>query len=131
VRDFQHDGVDVVVGDVVVPGPLESVQGALDVGEERVAAQPGEEPESAHPGRLGGAVEADRDGLREDLADRPGLAGRFASGVPGGPFQLVGHDRGARTGHRLVLDHPDAVTRFAVLDIVPTPVSGSVSRPPS
>jgi hypothetical protein len=23
-------------------------------------------------------------------------------------------------GHRLVLDHPDAVTRFAVLDIVPT-----------
>jgi haloacetate dehalogenase len=35
-------------------------------------------------------------------------------------FQLVGHDRGARTGHRLVLDHPDAVTRFAVLDIVPT-----------
>jgi haloacetate dehalogenase len=35
-------------------------------------------------------------------------------------FQLVGHDRGARTGHRLVLDHPDAVTRFAVMDIVPT-----------
>jgi haloacetate dehalogenase len=35
-------------------------------------------------------------------------------------FQLVGHDRGARTGHRLVLDHPDSVTRFAVLDIVPT-----------
>ena len=35
-------------------------------------------------------------------------------------FELVGHDRGARTGHRLVLDHPDAVTRFAVLDIVPT-----------
>jgi haloacetate dehalogenase len=35
-------------------------------------------------------------------------------------FQLVGHDRGARTGHRLVLDHPGAVTRFAVLDIVPT-----------
>jgi haloacetate dehalogenase len=35
-------------------------------------------------------------------------------------FQLVGHDRGARTGHRLVLDHPGVVTRFAVLDIVPT-----------
>ena len=35
-------------------------------------------------------------------------------------FQLVSHDRGARVGHRLVLDHPDAVTRFAVLDIVPT-----------
>jgi haloacetate dehalogenase len=37
-----------------------------------------------------------------------------------GPFQLVAHDRGARVAHRLVLDHPDAVTRLAVLDIVPT-----------
>ena len=35
-------------------------------------------------------------------------------------FQLVGHDRGARVSHRLALDHPDAVTRLAVLDIVPT-----------
>jgi haloacetate dehalogenase len=35
-------------------------------------------------------------------------------------FQLVSHDRGARVGHRLVLDHPDAVTKLAVLDIVPT-----------
>src|SRR6516165_2550635 len=37
-----------------------------------------------------------------------------------GSFQLVGHDRGARVAHRLVLDHPGAVTRLAVLDIVPT-----------
>ena len=37
-----------------------------------------------------------------------------------GRFQLVGHDRGARVSHRLVLDHPEAVTRLAVLDIVPT-----------
>jgi len=35
-------------------------------------------------------------------------------------FQVVSHDRGARVGHRLVLDHPDAVSRFAVMDIVPT-----------
>jgi haloacetate dehalogenase len=35
-------------------------------------------------------------------------------------FQVVSHDRGARVGHRLALDHPDAVTRLAVLDIVPT-----------
>jgi haloacetate dehalogenase len=35
-------------------------------------------------------------------------------------FAVVGHDRGARVGHRLTLDHPDAVTRLAVLDIVPT-----------
>jgi haloacetate dehalogenase len=35
-------------------------------------------------------------------------------------FHLIGHDRGARVGHRLVLDHPDAVDRLAVLDMVPT-----------
>jgi haloacetate dehalogenase len=35
-------------------------------------------------------------------------------------FQLASHDRGARVAHRLVLDHPGAVTRLAVLDIVPT-----------
>lgn len=35
-------------------------------------------------------------------------------------FLLAGHDRGARVAHRLALDHPDAVTRMAVLDIVPT-----------
>jgi haloacetate dehalogenase len=35
-------------------------------------------------------------------------------------FAVVGHDRGARVTHRLLLDHPEAVTRAAVLDIVPT-----------
>jgi haloacetate dehalogenase len=35
-------------------------------------------------------------------------------------FPVVGQDRGGRVGHRLALDHPDAVTRLAVLDIVPT-----------
>src|SRR5262245_46219125 len=35
-------------------------------------------------------------------------------------FPVVGHDRGGRVAHRLVLDHPDKVTRVAVLDIVPT-----------
>jgi haloacetate dehalogenase len=35
-------------------------------------------------------------------------------------FDLIGHDRGARCAYRLALDHPDAVTRLAVLDIVPT-----------
>ena len=46
-----------------------------------------------------------------------------------GSFQLAGHDRGARVAHRLVLDHPGAVTRLAVLDIVPTRhVLGNVTR---
>jgi haloacetate dehalogenase len=35
-------------------------------------------------------------------------------------FALVGHDRGGRVAHRLTLDHPDRVSRVAVLDIVPT-----------
>ena len=35
-------------------------------------------------------------------------------------FRLAGHDRGARVTHRLCLDHPDAVSHAAVLDISPT-----------
>jgi haloacetate dehalogenase len=35
-------------------------------------------------------------------------------------FALVGHDRGARVTRRLALDHPDAVSGLAVLDIIPT-----------
>lgn len=35
-------------------------------------------------------------------------------------FAVVGHDRGARVTHRLCLDHSEAVTRAAVLDVVPT-----------
>ncbi|MEO8486315.1 MAG: alpha/beta hydrolase [Betaproteobacteria bacterium] len=35
-------------------------------------------------------------------------------------FDLVGHDRGGRVAHRLAADHPDAVRKWAVLDIAPT-----------
>ena len=35
-------------------------------------------------------------------------------------FRAVGHDRGARVTHRLLLDHPEKVESAAVLDIVPT-----------
>nr|WSZ94310.1 alpha/beta hydrolase [Streptomyces sp. NBC_00857] len=35
-------------------------------------------------------------------------------------FAVAGHDRGGRVAHRLALDHPEAVTALAVLDIVPT-----------
>ena len=35
-------------------------------------------------------------------------------------FDVVGHDRGARTAHRLALDHPDAVRSVALLDVLPT-----------
>jgi len=35
-------------------------------------------------------------------------------------FPVVGQDRGGRVAHRMALDHPDKVTRVAVLDIIPT-----------
>ncbi|HSD42076.1 MAG TPA: alpha/beta hydrolase [Burkholderiales bacterium] len=35
-------------------------------------------------------------------------------------FFVAGHDRGARVGYRMALDHPQRVARLAVLDIVPT-----------
>ena len=35
-------------------------------------------------------------------------------------FFLAGHDRGGRVAHRAVLDHPEAIKRVAILDIVPT-----------
>lgn len=35
-------------------------------------------------------------------------------------FGLAGHDRGARVGYRLCLDHPERVSRFASLDVIPT-----------
>ena len=35
-------------------------------------------------------------------------------------FAVVGHDRGARVAYRLALDHPERVTRLAVLNVVPT-----------
>jgi haloacetate dehalogenase len=35
-------------------------------------------------------------------------------------FSVAGHDRGGRVAYRLALDHPAAVERLAVLDVVPT-----------
>jgi haloacetate dehalogenase len=35
-------------------------------------------------------------------------------------FDVAGHDRGGRVGYRLALDHPDAVRRLSILDIIPT-----------
>ncbi|PYM83098.1 MAG: alpha/beta hydrolase [Candidatus Rokuibacteriota bacterium] len=36
------------------------------------------------------------------------------------PVVVVGHDRGARVGHRFALDHPSLLTRLVLLDIAPT-----------
>ena len=35
-------------------------------------------------------------------------------------FHVIGHDRGARVGHRLALDYPNTVNQFVSLDVVPT-----------
>lgn len=35
-------------------------------------------------------------------------------------FSICSHDRGARVGYRLALDHPDRVEKLILLDIVPT-----------
>lgn len=35
-------------------------------------------------------------------------------------FSVIGHDRGGRVAYRLALDFPEAVTKLAVLDIIPT-----------
>jgi haloacetate dehalogenase len=45
-------------------------------------------------------------------------------------FLAAGHDRGARVLHRLLLDHPNRVSRAAVLDIVPTRhIFNSINQP--
>ena len=35
-------------------------------------------------------------------------------------FAVCAHDRGARVAHRMMVDHPDVVTRGMLLDIAPT-----------
>ncbi|TAG45565.1 MAG: alpha/beta fold hydrolase [Betaproteobacteria bacterium] len=35
-------------------------------------------------------------------------------------FRVLAHDRGARVTHRMMMDHPDAVSRATLLDIAPT-----------
>jgi haloacetate dehalogenase len=35
-------------------------------------------------------------------------------------FSLAGHDRGGRVAYRMALDHPELLTKVAVLDILPT-----------
>src|SRR5205085_1301615 len=38
-------------------------------------------------------------------------------------FAVAGHDRGGRVAYRMALDHPDAIARLAVLDIVPIDIA--------
>ena len=38
-------------------------------------------------------------------------------------FRLAGHDRGGRVAYRMALDHPRAIEKIAVLDVLPTSTS--------
>jgi haloacetate dehalogenase len=44
---------------------------------------------------------------------------RLMTGLGHAEFAVVGHDRGSYVAYRTALDHPDRVTRLAVLDSVP------------
>jgi haloacetate dehalogenase len=55
-------------------------------------------------------------GKRAMAADQAGLMRELGHAR----YAVVGHDRGARVTHRLCLDHPEAVERAVVIDIVPT-----------
>ncbi len=35
-------------------------------------------------------------------------------------FKVIGHDRGARVGHRMALDYPQQIEKLVLLDILPT-----------
>lgn len=58
----------------------------------------------------------------EDMGFRPMAADQHALMRHLGfeRYHLVGHDRGARTAHRLALDHADAVQTLTLMDIIPT-----------
>ena len=55
-------------------------------------------------------------GKRAMAADQAGLMRHLGHAS----YAVVGHDRGARVAHRLVLDYPAEVNRVALLDIAPT-----------
>jgi haloacetate dehalogenase len=69
------------------------------------------ESRSAPGGRLGEGYSA-----REMAAELVELMARLGYER----FAVVGHDRGGRVAYRMALDHPDAVERLGVLNVVPT-----------
>lgn len=60
----------------------------------------------------------DHEGYSKRTMARDQVAVMAALGF--GRFAVAGHDRGARVALRMALDHPEAVSRLAVLDIIPT-----------
>jgi haloacetate dehalogenase len=67
---------------------------------------------SSAPRSHGGALYAKRV-MAQDVIETMGKLGHAR-------FAFAGHDRGARIGYRLALDHPGRLARLALLDILPT-----------
>ena len=67
---------------------------------------------SSAPASEGGALYAKRE-MGKDVVTVMEALGHVR-------FRLAGHDRGARVGYRLALDHPGRVERLALLDVLPT-----------
>ena len=70
-----------------------------------------------------GASEAPAGGPKGEGYSKREMAGELVelmSALGHERFAVVGHDRGARVAYRLALDHPERVTRVALLNVVPT-----------
>jgi haloacetate dehalogenase len=67
---------------------------------------------SSAPASTGGALYAKRE-MGRDVVTAMEALGHVR-------FRLAGHDRGARVGYRLALDHPGRIEKLALLDILPT-----------
>jgi haloacetate dehalogenase len=70
-----------------------------------------------------GASEAPAGGPNGEGYSKREMAGELAelmAALGHERFAVVGHDRGARVAYRLALDHPERVTRVALLNVVPT-----------
>ena len=69
--------------------------------------------ESSKPAAVPGHESYGKRAMAEDCV---GLMDRLGHDT----FDVVGHDRGGRVGYRMALDHPEAVRRLTVMDVVPT-----------
>ena len=69
---------------------------------------------------LRGYGDSDRPAAGYDKRTMAGDIAQLIGALGLAPVVFVGHDRGARVGHRLALDHPSLLTHLVLLDIAPT-----------
>ncbi len=69
---------------------------------------------------LRGYGDSDRPAAGYDKRTMAGDIAQLIGALGLAPVVFVGHDRGARVGHRFALDHPSLLTHLVLLDIAPT-----------